>query len=145
MPVEMLLQPLICIIYAKLFKAIPLKMRRWYHQYKCEYTALKTSIIDEYKPYTLNDSNPYISRILMDLPVHCLRTSSDLLIRSTSQSNMLAYISFANASLASIAWIWGNKWAHVTQQVIWVMIIEWTKKKNATPKECISDRLGIEG
>lgn len=144
MPVEMLLQPLICIIYAKLFKAIPLKMRRWYHQYKCEYTALKTSIIDEYKPYTLNDSNPYISRILMDLPVQCLRTSSDLLIRSTSQSNMLAYISFANASLASIAWIWGNKWArHTTGDLSYNNRMD--KKKNATPKECISDRLGIEG
>lgn len=42
------------------------------------------------KKYTSKDSNPYISRMLMDLPVRRFPTTSDLLICSTSQSNKLA-------------------------------------------------------
>jgi len=52
----------------------------------------------------LNDSKPYISRILIDLPVRLLPTASDLFICSTNQSNRHEYIDFAKASLASIAY-----------------------------------------
>lgn len=54
--------------------------------------------------HTSNDSKPYISRILMDLPVRLLPKASDLFICWISQSNRQAYIDFAKASLASTAY-----------------------------------------
>lgn len=85
----MLLQSFICIVYAKLFEAIILK-----NHGDLIITQSKEIKTKKRKSRawlrTLNDSNPYISRILIDLPVRDLPTSSEVFICSTSQLKTLA-------------------------------------------------------
>lgn len=96
----MLLQPFISIVDAELFKTILLQKQECTMRY---YLQILMGRVSGLKKSTSKDSKPYISRMLIDLPVRRLPTASDLLICSTSHSNRLAYSDFANASLVSIA------------------------------------------
>lgn len=88
MSIKILLEPLISIIYAKLFKAIFLEPKKE----KSKKLVRNVSSHDQApgKKVTFNGSYPHISRMLMDRPVLCLPRVSDELISSTSQSNKLA-------------------------------------------------------
>lgn len=94
MPNEMLLEPFISIVGAELFETIFLEQKSS-SRHQLRIAKVRHSCTTIYAKeisimvFTLDDSNPHISRMLIERPKLSFSMERDKLICSTSQSNKL--------------------------------------------------------